>query len=69
MAKDKFVVSTTTELIGYLDYDQDERLVVEVVHGKGDSAVMVTIDLLGVLNECVGQSISLKLADEEDKVK
>ena len=69
MAKDRFTVSTTTELIGYLDLDQDERYIVSVEHGKGDNAVMVNIDLLSVLNECIGQSISLKLADEEDKVK
>lgn len=69
MAKDRFVVSTTTELIGYLDYDQDERLVVVVEHGKGDNATMVSIDLMSVLNECIGQNISLKLAEEEDKVK
>ena len=69
MAKDRFTVSTTTELIGYLDYDQDERLVVLVERGKGDNVVMVSIDLLSVLNECIGQNISLKLAEEEDKVK
>ena len=69
MAKDRFTVSTTTELIGYLDLDQDERYIVSVEHGKGENAAMVNIDLLSVLNECVGQSISLKLTDEEYKVK
>ena len=69
MAKDKFVVSTTTELIGYLDYDQDERLSVIVERGKGDNVITTSIDLLSVLNDCIGQSISLKLAEEEDKVK
>lgn len=69
MAKDKFTISTTTELVGFLDLDQDERMVVQVEHGKGDNAVVVNVDLMGVLNECIGQNISLKLAEEEDKVK
>lgn len=68
MAKDKFIVSTTTELVGYLDYDQDERLVVTIEQKRGDNVSVATIDLLNVLNECVGQSISLKLAEEENKV-
>ena len=69
MAKDKFVISTTTELVGYLDYDQDEKMVVVVETGNKDNTMVAAIDLIGVLQECVGQHISLKLADEEDKVK
>ena len=69
MAKDKFTISTTTELVGFLDLDENERMVVQVEHGKGDNAVVVSIDLMGVLSECVGQNISLKLAEEEDKVQ
>ena len=69
MAKGKFVVSKTTELVGYLDYDQNESLTVFVETGKGDNTVMTAVDLLGVLNECIGQNISLKLAEEEDGLK
>ena len=69
MAKGKFVVSKTTELVGYLDYDQNESLTVFVETGKGDSATITAVDLLSVLNECIGQNISLKLADEEDGLK
>lgn len=69
MAKDRFTISTTTELVGFLDLDQDERMVVQVEHGKGDNAIVVSVDLMSVLNECIGQNISLKLAEEEDKVK
>lgn len=68
MAKDKFIISTSTELVGHLDYDQDERLVVIIEQKKGDDVLIATIDLLNTLNECVGQSISLKLAEEENKV-
>lgn len=67
--KDKFIISTTTELVGFLDLDQDERMVVQVEHGKGDNVVVVSVDLMSVLKECIGQNISLKLAEEEDKVK
>lgn len=69
MAKDRFTISTTTELVGFLDIDENERMVVQVEHGKGDNAVVVSVDLMSVLNECIGQNISLKLAEEEDRVK
>lgn len=69
MAKDRFMISTTTELVGFLDLDQDEKMVVQVEHGKGDNAIVVSVDLMSVLSECIGQNISLKLAEEEDKVK
>lgn len=67
MAKDKYTVSTTVDLVGLLDLDQNERLMVQVEHGKGDNMVVVAVDLLDVLNNCLGRQISLKLTDEEDK--
>lgn len=68
MAKDKYTVSTAVDLVGFLDVDQDEKLIVQVEHGKGDNMVVVAVDLLDVLTNCVGRQISLKLTDEEDKV-
>lgn len=67
MAKDKYTVSTTVDLVGFLDLDQNERLMVQVEHGKGNNMVVVAVDLLDVLNNCLGRQISLKLTDEEDK--
>lgn len=67
MAKDKYTISTAVDLVGYLDIDQDERLIVQVEHGKGENAVIVAVDLLDVLTSCIGKQISLRLIDEEDK--
>ena len=46
MAKDRFTVSTMTELIGYLDLDQDEKMTVVVETGKGDSTRVVAVDVV-----------------------
>ena len=69
MAKDRFTVSTMTELIGYLDLDQDEKMTVVVETGKGDSTRVVAVDVVEVLKNCLGQKIALKLVDDEDKLE
>lgn len=66
MAKDKYSISEIVDLVGLLDYDQDDKLVVAVEHGRGDNAVIVNVDLLEVLSGCVGKQISLKLTEEKD---
>ena len=66
MAKDRYNISETVDLVGLLDYDQNDRLVVAVEHGRGDDAIVVNVDLLEVLIGCVGRQISLKLTEEKD---
>lgn len=65
MAKDKFVVSNTVDVVGTLDYNQNERLVICVEVGKGDNAIIKEVDAIELLNKCVGRQIVLKLTDEE----
>lgn len=67
MAKDKFTVSSSVDLVGLLDYDQDEKLIVQVENGKGENMTIISVDLLGVLHNCIGRNISLKLTEEEDR--
>ena len=67
MAKDKFTVSSSVDLVGLLDYDQDEKLIVQVESGRGDNVSIIAVDLMSVLHNCVGRNISLKLTEEEDR--
>lgn len=67
MAKDKYVVSTNVDIIGKLDYNQQEELVVYIEKGKGDNMIIVEVPLMDILQSCVGRQITLKLTEEEDK--
>ena len=67
MAKDKYVVSTNVDIIGKLDYNQQEELVVYIEKGKGDNMIIVEVPLMDILQSCAGRQISLKLIEEEDK--
>ena len=66
MAKDKYVVSSMVDIVGTLDYNQNEDFVVYIEQGRGDNVIVKEINLLDVLKLCVGRQISLKLTDEED---
>ena len=67
MAKDKYVVSTNVDIIGKLDYNQQEELVVYIERGKGDNMIIVEVPLMDILQSCAGRQIMLKLPEEEDK--
>lgn len=67
MAKDKYTLTSVVDLIGTLDYNQNEELMVFVESGKGENVIVNEIDLMAVLSSCVGRQISLKLSDEKDK--
>ena len=68
MAKNKFTVSTIVDIVGMLDYDENDNLVVLVETGKGDNVIVQAVNLLSVLEECVGREIILKLSDEESRI-
>lgn len=67
MAKDKYVVSTNVDIIGRLDYNQQEELVVYIEKGRGDNVIIVEVPLMDILQSCAGRQIMLKLTEEEDK--
>ena len=67
MAKDKYVVSTNVDIIGKLDYNQQDELVVYIEKGKGDNMIIVEVPLMDILQSCAGRQIMLKLTEEEDK--
>ena len=67
MAKDKYTVSTNIDIVGRLDYNQSEELVVYIEKGKGDNIVIVEVPLMDILQSCVGRQMILKLTEEEDK--
>lgn len=67
MAKDKYVVSTNVDIIGKLDYNQQEELVVYIEKGRGDNMIIVEVPLMDILQSCAGRQIMLKLTEEEDK--
>ena len=67
MAKDKYSISSVVDIVGTLDYNQNEELVVNIEQGKGDNIVITEVDLVDVLRNCVGRQITIKLTDEEDK--
>lgn len=67
MAKDKYTVSTNIDIVGQLDYNQSEELVVYIEKGKGDNVIIVEVPLMEILQSCVGRQMILKLTEEEDK--
>ena len=67
MAKDKYSISSVVDIVGTLDYNQNEELVVNIEQGKGDNIVITEVDLVEVLRNCVGRQIAIKLTDEEDR--
>ena len=67
MAKDKYVVSTNVDIIGKLDYNQQDELVVYIEKGKGDNMIIVEVPLMDILQSCAGRQMALKLTEEEDK--
>ena len=67
MAKDKYTVSTNIDIVGRLDYNQSEELVVYIEKGKGDNIVIVEVPLMDILQSCVGRQMILKLTEKEDK--
>lgn len=67
MAKNRYTLTNTVDLVGTLDYNQEDNLVVYVEVGKGDNVVVSEIPLEEVLQRCVGMQIALKLSNEEDK--
>lgn len=67
MAKDKYTISTNIDIVGRLDYNQSEELVVYIEKGKGDNIVIVEVPLMDILQSCVGRQMILKLTEEEDK--
>ena len=67
MAKNKYTLTNAVEIIGTLDYNQDEQLCVYVETGRGDNTVIREVLLSDVLDKCVGMQIALKLTNEEDK--
>ena len=67
MAKDKYTVSTNIDIVGRLDYNQSEELVVYIEKGKGDNIIIVEVPLMDILQSCVGRQMTLKLTEEEDK--
>ena len=67
MAKDKYTISTSVDIIGKLDYNQQEELVVYIERGKGDNMIIVEVPLMDILQSCAGRQIMLKLTEEEDK--
>lgn len=67
MAKDKYTISTNVDIVGRLDYNQQDELVVYIEKGKGDNMIVVEAPLMDILQRCVGRQIVLKLTEEEDK--
>lgn len=67
MAKDKYTVSTNIDIVGRLDYNQSEELVVYIEKGKGDNIIIVEVPLMDILQSCAGRQMILKLTEEEDK--
>lgn len=66
MAKDKYVISNTIDVVGTLDYNQNDELVICVERGKGDNIVIVEVNALDLLSKCAGRQIALKLTNEEN---
>lgn len=67
MAKDKYTISTNIDIVGRLDYNQSEELVVYIEKGKGDNIIIVEVPLMDILQSCAGRQMILKLTEEEDK--
>ena len=55
MAKNKYTVTEAVDIVGTLDYNQSEDLVVYVEVGRGDNIITREIDVIDVLRQCVGR--------------
>ena len=66
MAKDKYLISNIVDVVGTLDYNDNNELVILIEHGKGDNIVVTEVNALEILSRCAGRQIALKLTDEED---
>ena len=53
MAKDKYTISTNVDIIGRLDYNQQDELVVYIEKGKGDNMIVVEVPLMDILQSYV----------------
>lgn len=67
MAKDKYTITNAVDIVGTLDQNQDEKLVVYVESGKGENMIIRELDIMEILERCLGMQIALKLTTEEDK--
>lgn len=67
MAKSKYTVTNTVDIVGTLDYNQSDELVVIVGTSKGDNLVAMEVPLKEILERCVGMQITPKLTNEENK--
>lgn len=66
MAKEKYTITNIVDIVGQLDINDNNNLVIYVTEGSGDKAITREVDVVPILNACVGRQITLKLTDEED---
>jgi hypothetical protein len=66
MAKEKYTITNIVDIVGRLDVNDHNDLAIYVTEGSGDKAVTREVDVVPILNACVGRQIVLKLTDEED---
>ena len=66
MAREKYTITNTIDIVGQLDFNDSGELTVYVTEGNGDNAVTMSIDIMAILNACAGRQITLKLTDEEN---
>ena len=66
MAKEKYTITNIVDIVGQLDINDHNDLTIYVTEGSGDKAVTREVDVVPILNACVGRQIVLKLTDEED---
>lgn len=66
MAKEKYTITNIVDVVGRLDINDNNNLVIYVTEGNGDKAVTREVDVIPILNACIGRQIALKLTDEED---
>ena len=64
MAKDKFTLNTTTEIVGMLDKNDNNELMVWIDRGK--DLPMGTVNIIDLLENSTGRQIVLKLSSEKD---
>lgn len=66
MAKDKYLISNIVDVVGTLDYNENNELVIRIERGKGDNVIITEVSAMEILSRCAGRQIALKLTDEED---
>jgi len=62
MAKDVFKTSQVTDLVGRLDINDENEMVVYVEQKDSEP---LEVDILGLLEKNKGRQLSLKLTDEQ----